>query len=388
MKIAIIVPDNRDELRRYSDPDPYFGPAPTALLEGLAKEKTCEIHVLCCLQKPLRSPAKLAENVYYHSVVIRKWGWLRGAYAGCILAMRRQIQKINPEVVHGQGTERYCALASVFSGRPNVLTIHGNMRQIAKVNHARPLSFLWLTARLERLALTRTDGVVCISSHTEKNVIGLAHRTWMIPNAVSSSFFDVARQETSLRQILCVATISRLKNQNRLIEALEPLAKEESFKLVFLGALSNGDPYATSFLRAVSGKPWCEYVGFANQAALQSALAGASLLVLPSLEENCPMAVLEAMAAGVAIAATNAGGTPDLIRDGVQGLLFDPNNADAMRSAVATLLRDKKLRESCARRARETASANHHPDQVAARHIAVYREIIDRARKGSARRAR
>jgi len=62
MKIGFLVPDNRDELRRYGDPAPYFGPAPTALLEGLAEMPDCEVHIVCCLQKPLPGPPRLASS--------------------------------------------------------------------------------------------------------------------------------------------------------------------------------------------------------------------------------------------------------------------------------------------------------------------------------------
>jgi hypothetical protein len=153
MKIAMVVPDNRDESRRYDDPEPYFGPAPTALLHGFEKIPNCEVHIVCCVQRPLRSPLKLADNIFYHSVLVRKWGWLRGAYVGCITAVRRKLREIQPDIVHGQGTERYCALAAAFSGFCNVITIHGNMRMVARINRARPLSFFWCAAKLERFVI-------------------------------------------------------------------------------------------------------------------------------------------------------------------------------------------------------------------------------------------
>jgi glycosyltransferase involved in cell wall biosynthesis len=376
MKIAIVVPDNRDERRRYSDPEPYFGTAPTALLEGLAQERECEVHIVCCNQRELRSPLKLGDNIYYHSAVVPKWGWLRGAYIGCVRATRRLLRQINPDIVHGQGTERYCALAAVYSGFPNVLTIHGNMRQIARVNRARPCSFLWLTARLEKIAVARTNGVVCISSHTQRNVAALAARTWIVPNAVDSSFFALPRHPVEPRQILCVANIAPLKNQNQLIEALDPLAQTDQLKLVFFGAVADQDPYGALFLRNVKSRPWCEYGGFANQRTLQSALVSASMLVLPSLEENCPMAVLEAMAAGVPVAATNAGGAPDLLTDGSEGFLFNPKDPGSIRSTVQALLRDEGQRARFAACAKERASQRHHPKNVARRHVEIYREIV------------
>ena len=376
MKIAILVPDNRDELRRYSDPGPYFGPAPTALLSGLEAMPDCEIHIVCCVQRPLRSPPKLAGNIHYHSLLVPKWGWLRGAYLGCVRAIRRKLREIKPEIVHGQGTERYCALAAVYSGFQNVLTIHGNMRLIAKINQARPFSFQWLAARLEGWTLPKAGGVICLSTYTQKQVQALARATWVVPNAVDTSFFALPRQPVYPRQILCVAHIQRRKNQPLLIQALDPLATKKDFELVFLGGAEARDACTLEFFRLLRERPWCRFEGFADRPALQTALSRATLLVLPSLEDNCPMAVLEAMAAGVPVAAANVGGVPDLITHGADGLLFDPTKEDSIRAAIVELLEDDSRRVKMGANAKAKAAQCFHPQKIAEKHVAIYRHII------------
>jgi glycosyltransferase involved in cell wall biosynthesis len=377
MKIAMVTVDSRAELRRYSEPDPGFGQAPAALLEGLAELPECELHIVSCVQRPLRSPAKLAGNIYYHSVLVPKWGWLRGAYLGCIRAARKKLREINPDLVHGQGTERYCSLAAVFSGFPNVLTIHGNMRLIAKLNSARPFSYLWLAARLEHITLPRAGGIICISSYTRHNVESLARRTWLVPNAAEGGFFEVRNQPAMPPRILCVGAITMRKNQLQLIQALDPLAAEVKFELSFCGGLLREDPYCQEFLRLVEERPWCHFEGFADRPTLQKALAGAKLLVLPSLEDNCPMVVLEAMAAGVPVAAANVGGLPDLIRDGVDGILFDlKRGEEGIRCAVKRLLGDAKMCSTLAAAARKKALECFHPLRVAQEHLRIYREAI------------
>jgi hypothetical protein len=53
---------------------------------------------------------------------------------GCIRATRRRLRTLQPDLVHGQGTERDCALSAIFSGFPNVVTIHGNMAELARTH--------------------------------------------------------------------------------------------------------------------------------------------------------------------------------------------------------------------------------------------------------------
>src|SRR6185437_7522962 len=141
MKVAIITTDNREQHPRYSLPMPYFGTAPEALIQGFAQLPDAEVHVLSCTRQVMKqSPEKLAPNVWYHSLLVPRIGWTATAFQGCVRAVRRKLKQLQPDIVHGQGTERDCSLDAVFSGFPNVLTIHGNMRIIASVNKVKPLS--------------------------------------------------------------------------------------------------------------------------------------------------------------------------------------------------------------------------------------------------------
>src|SRR5581483_8417309 len=96
-----------------------------ALLQGFVGMPDVNVHVISCVQRPLRAPEKLAENIWFHCLLVPKFGWMRTFYQGCIRATRAKLRELRPDIVHGQGTERDCSLAAVFSGFPNVLTIHG-----------------------------------------------------------------------------------------------------------------------------------------------------------------------------------------------------------------------------------------------------------------------
>ena len=227
------------------------------MLQGFAALPELEIHVICCAQRPLKSPPKLAENIWFHSLYVPKAGWMRTSYQGCIRAVRRKLKAIQPQLAHGQGTERDCAISAVFSRVPNVLTIHGNMRLIAEVNQVKPLSFVWLAAQLEKITLPRTRGVVCISRYTQDAVKDLARRTWVVPNAVDESFFKVGTRANEARTVLCVGNICLRKNQNAFIQALDATGVPQ-FKLVFLGQADRKDPYGAQLFELLAARPWCE----------------------------------------------------------------------------------------------------------------------------------
>jgi hypothetical protein len=180
MKVAILTTDSREHYRDYENREPSFGAAPEALLQGFAQLLELEVHVVSCLRKKVHSPSKLAPNIFFHGLHVPKIGWMRTGYQGCIRAVRKKLRAIQPDIVHGQGTERDCALNAVFSGWPNVVTIHGNMAELARLFQARVGSFQWLAARLENFALKRTAGVFCNSAYTEQLVKGRTPRTWHV----------------------------------------------------------------------------------------------------------------------------------------------------------------------------------------------------------------
>lgn len=386
MRIVQLTNDNREIQKKYHLDEPVFGPAPEALLEGFkALGSDVEVHVVSCLQQmPRRSPAKLADNIFFHPLHVPKIGWLRTGYQGCIRAVRRKLREIQPDIVHGQGTERDCAMCAVYSGHPNVLTIHGNMRLVADFLRARPFTYYWFAARLERLCLRRTEGVVAISTYTQQNISPFAKQSWLIPNAVHPDFFSVVRQQDPVPLVLCPANIGPRKNQVGLILALDSLADEFSFRLLFAGTGHTADPYFKKFKQMVEGRPWCEYLGPLDAKALRERMSSASMGILPSFEDNCPMVVLEAAASRLPFAASAVGGIPDLISHKETGLLFDPSQPSSIRQAVESVIRSDELNLPWADRAHARAAEHFSAPAVAERHLAVYREIVDAESTASA----
>jgi glycosyltransferase involved in cell wall biosynthesis len=378
MRIALLTTDNRQDYRDYNANVPYFGTAPEALLRGFECFPEVEFQVLSCTQQAVAAPEKLAGNIFFHSLVVPRLGWGRTAFQGCVRAVRRKLAAIRPNLVHGQGTERDCAISAVLSGYPNVITVHGNMRRLAEVTRARAFTYWWLAARLEAFTLPRSHGVICLTRHSRAEVSSLAKRTWIVPNALPLSFFESnsQRQPVDPPRLLCVGNVCEVKNQNALIRGLDGLASKRAFRLVFLGRAQRGEPYADEFFRLMEARPWCVWEGFADRNQLQRAYREATLLVLPSLEENCPMAVLEAMAVGLPVVAARVGGVPDLVVDGETGFLCDPQDGGSMGLTVEKALAPDSPAARVATQARERARKRFHPETVARRHIEIYQEVL------------
>jgi glycosyltransferase involved in cell wall biosynthesis len=382
LKIALLTTDSRELLKDYRASVPVFGTAPTALLQGLNQIPELETHVVSCARQKMDSPEKLAPNVFYHSLLVPKIGWMGSAYQGCIRAVRKRLAEIRPDVVHGQGTERDCAMNAVFSGFPNVLTIHGNMAELARLFRARIGSFNWLAARLEGFALKRTAGVFCNSVYTEQLVKPRTPRTWRVANPVREAFFVPRALHASAQKpvVVNVGLVGPRKRQLELLDVAQALRQQGlDFEFQFIGQVDQGDPYAAAFMKKLEPM---EKEGFARYAGLMSigeliqALDESSALVHFPTEESFGLVVAEGLARNLKFFGARVGGLVD-IADGVRDAeLFPADDWQGLTSAIARWIRSGYPR---ATDAQAIMRDRYHPLGVARRHVEIYREVLNSA---------
>jgi glycosyltransferase involved in cell wall biosynthesis len=113
-----------------------------------------------------------------------------------------------------------------------------------------------------------------------------------------------------------------------------------------------------------------QLLGWIDSEAAEERLRTAHLLVLPSYMEGMPNAVIEAMAAGLPVVATDVGAVVDVVSDGVSGFVIPPRNTDRLVEAVRELFVDARLRERMGRAgwhiAKDRFSAERAVDQIVA----------------------
>jgi glycosyltransferase involved in cell wall biosynthesis len=102
---------------------------------------------------------------------------------------------------------------------------------------------------------------------------------------------------------------------------------------------------------------WVRFRGHQDRKGVAACLAGATALVLPSRSENFPLAVLEAMRAGLAVVATTVGGIPEAVRDGIEALLVSPDDPGQLAVALKRIVCDHELRSRLAMAARSRGTS-------------------------------
>jgi glycosyltransferase involved in cell wall biosynthesis len=106
-------------------------------------------------------------------------------------------------------------------------------------------------------------------------------------------------------------------------------------------------------------------------------MAAADVLVLPSLSEGRPNVVLEAQACALPVVATAVGGTPELVEDGVHGLLVPPGDSNALAGSLRRLVSDEDLRRRLGASARQRIDSGGHTwDATALRTRQIYDGVL------------
>jgi glycosyltransferase involved in cell wall biosynthesis len=385
MRIVQLTNDNREIQKKYHLDEPLFGPAPEALLEGFkALGKEVEVHVVSCFQQmPKHSPAKLADNIFYHPLYVPKIGWLRTGYQGCIRATRQKIQDISPDIVHGQGTERDCAVCTVLSGFPSVLTIHGAMSAVYQATSGKPFTYYWFAKHLERFALQRTQGVIAISPYINALVSRYNPKTWLIPNALRPQFFKpplLAPRLPGAPRLINVGMICSYKRQLELLDELISLREELPFIIRFVGKANTNDIYARNFLNRLQDAN-ARYGGFAHHDSLSvdqlvQLYDNSDAMLHFSSEESFGLIFAEALARNLPLFASDVGAIRH-IADGVCNCwVFQRSDLAGLISSLRSWIKTKSHLAPRDYPPNHTIEIRNHPRVVAAQHLKVYQEVM------------
>jgi glycosyltransferase involved in cell wall biosynthesis len=209
----------------------------------------------------------------------------------------------------------------------------------------------------------------------------------VIPNPIDDELFqtraDVARDAS---RVLYVGRVERRKGVTTLADAFPTVRAsfpETSLRLVGRDHPSGRDGSSmTKHLRerlAAGNVPESSvaFTGPVDRAALPGEYAQAAVCVVPSLYENFPYTCLEAMACGCAVVATSVGGIPEIITDGVDGVLVPPDSPQALAAALALLLGDPALVRRLGDRARETIRQRFSRAVICAATADAYGELLE-----------
>jgi glycosyltransferase involved in cell wall biosynthesis len=288
----------------------------------------------------------------------RGTGWAERLTVFCLALWRLTWWSLRGRgrIVHVHATVRgsmlrkaICILLAKALRRRAILHMHAGPGDVAyERERLGPLS-----VALFRVAFRLADAVLSVSAASAAaledayGVSGVA----VVPNAAPAAPpVPAGRGEGPAVALYLGGFANPVKGGEELLAALaRPETRALRVVLCGPGELPEGGR------KLLGRRPDVEWRGWLEEAEKEELLRVAAIFVLPSTSEGLPMAVLEAMAWARAIVATAVGGVPDVLEDGVEGLIVPPGDAKALAGALTRLAADAELRERLGAAARERA---------------------------------
>jgi len=245
-------------------------------------------------------------------------------------------------------------ICSTISGTKTAITIHGSDIFV--------LAGKPLLRSMIKFILKKSDYIFVVSDSLKDNVLklgieGIENKLSLTYNAVdverfrldqTSTFKEEMKIDPQKSVVLFVGNLVWQKGVEYLIRAKEFLSEDAEIVIV-------GDGPMFEELKAIVEFENIEGITFTGaRTDVEKIMPAADVFVLSSLSEGRPTVLLEAMASGKPVVATNVGGIPEIVNDKI-GILVNPEDSVGLAEALNKILKDKKLQEKMSKAAREQA---------------------------------
>lgn len=191
-------------------------------------------------------------------------------------------------------------------------------------------------------------------------------------------FYFKPKEFKSEQKLLFAGRLSPVKGVSYLIKAMPKILQEfPNAKLEIIGYGEQEDDLR-KLVRTLSLDKKINFVGAVENKEMPKYYHSSSVYILPSLVEGLPVALMEAMSCGCPVIATSVGGVPDLIGDGINGILIKTKSIEEISQSVIKILSDNNFRENIIKNAREKIKENYDWQIIAMKFKRLYSEILQK----------
>lgn len=346
-----------------------------------------EIHFVSYAQ-PFRLP-HFMERVFFHEVETTRYPLFEhNNYSLSLAAMmhevalRHDLDLLHVHYAIPHATSAWIAKEMLGPGHPLkiVTTLHGT--DITLVGQER--SYFDIT----RFSILRSDGITAVSDYLKGETVERfdvpAESIEVIPNFVEPKLYDRAaypcRRGAFLapdeKLVMHVSNFRPVKRVRDVVGIFARLNRSVRARLLLVGD-GPDRPEATDEAERLGVADRVIFLG--KQDSVAELMACADLLLLPSASESFGLVALEAMASGVPVVATRAGGIPEVVDEGVTGHLGEVGDVEAMAEAAVSILRDPAKWSAMSHAARRISTERYAADVIVPHYETYYRRVLERS---------
>ncbi|ODV48846.1 glycosyltransferase involved in cell wall biosynthesis [Methanohalophilus euhalobius] len=291
------------------------------------------------------------------------------------LAMKT-IKNINPDIINLN--DRFSAYFVSKLNIPMTFVTHNPdamefYKDFSLENNFLNKYFFPFKKKIEEEVLSRSNMIIALNSDIQNYLYkkGFTNIS-LIPNGIDANKY---RNEGDDNYILFAGRYNKVKGIEYLLQSFLRIHQNFSTTLLLVGS-GTEEESIKKFTTTNNMEHKVKFVSTLDKIELRECLSKCSLFVLPSLFECMPVTLLEAMASGKTVIASDIAGPNDIIKHGHNGFLFEKQNTNELKKLLELCLSDKKLREKIGTNARTTIEEKYTFKQVAQQYIDNYEHIF------------
>jgi N-acetyl-alpha-D-glucosaminyl L-malate synthase BshA len=366
---------------------PTYGGSGVVATE-LGKELANRGHDVHFISYALPIRLTMGDRVYFHEVEVLTYPLFEYPPYDLVLAtkMAEVMTRFDLDILHvhyaiPHSISAYLA-KMMLSDRvvPFVTTLHGT--DITLVGNDR--SYLPIT----RFGIEKSDAVTAVSEYLRQRTVQefqIERHVEVVPNFVDCDVYGRATDRTLRKKfasdeegiLIHISNFRPVKRVEDVLGIFARVRKQLKARLLMVGD-GPERPKAEWLARTHGVSNDVIFVG--KQSDMSELLAISDVLLLPSELESFGLVALEAMACEVPVIATNVGGIPEVVRDGVDGFLHAVGDIDAMAQRCLSILADADLRRNLGRAARDHATREFCASKIVLRYEDLYLRTIEQTR--------
>ncbi len=352
------------------------------VINSLKIYNNLDIHIIS-ITKGIKNDSVLKiEGVTIHQIKAAKLPMTIAGITIYPIKILREVKKIKPDLIHGQmiGAPYGLATGLLSKKYPTILTVHTLIKQTSKTTKSflgKIHDVLWRF--LEKWELKRIPHIIVVSPHLKDELENDgARNVSVIPNGIDASWFDIPDKSITGR-ILFVGRVIPSKGIENLILSMKlVIAKGYDVHLHIVGPTDDANhlKYLRELTKELEIPDHVKFLGGLYGDALLKEYAESAIFVLPSIDESNPIVLLEAMASGKTVIATNVGGIPYMVENEKNGILVNYGDIEGLAEKILIFINDKKIRDYIRENAIKVAK-KYSWEKVSEETYKVYRHVYE-----------
>jgi glycosyltransferase involved in cell wall biosynthesis len=320
-------------------------------------------------------------SVFQDPSKFQPMAWLDIIIQGLKLAKIFKIENVDIVHCHLLHPEIYFSfIAAKVLRKPLVVTIHGLIDFSTLPGYSR--YYRRFIFKLLVFILKMTDKVVAVSEEIKE--VCLRHNIKNVEKICCGINLDYFHPKNALKEegILYIGKVDPNKGIYVLIRAYKNILDKVSDDLFLVGrgldenTRINKDMILTEEVKSIIESNRIHFAGRKNRVEILELINKSKVIVLPSFSEGLPLAILEAMACGKVVVASRVGELKQIIKDGKNGFLIEPGNAEQLSATLVKVLNNFGRYKAMGLEAQKTAN-NFKIEKAIKAYIIIYKNLID-----------